>query len=50
MWRVERNDGNFRKENLTATGNRIVPAFHVPVFIGKHTGNRGTETRPRKKR
>lgn len=28
--------------SLTATGNGVVPAFHVPVFIGKHAGNRGS--------
>jgi hypothetical protein len=37
--------------NLTTTGNGVVPAFHVPVFIGKHIGTRGsTERREEKKR
>jgi hypothetical protein len=31
--------------SLTATGNGVVPAFHVPVFIGKHVSNRGSTVR-----
>jgi hypothetical protein len=31
--------------SLTATGNGVVPAFHVPVFIGKHVDNRGSTER-----
>jgi hypothetical protein len=36
--------------SLITTGNGIDPAFHVPVFIGKHADDRGRPERREEER